>query len=377
MPTFRHPNRWRLIRRTALALGLVGCVAVLNVLPQKLVMVGPPQIVETLHPKVGVHTRLTDEVEAWKIQRTCEMVRQMGSPWIVEYFPWGYYESSKGRYDWSHPDLVIDHATAQGLTVLARIDFVPEWARPEDTTFRHLDADHYGDYAAFVAAFAARYAGRVEHLIIWNEPNLSFEWGYRPPDPEAYTELLRQAYLAAKEANPDVEVLMAGLAPTTAPEGNPWGLNDLIFLQRVYDAGGGEWMDGLAVHAYGLTFPADEPPDPSQINFRRAELTREVMVANGAGDVPIYITEGGWNDNPRWTKAVRPYQRIGYTLQAYELAESWPWCEAVCMWVMRFPWPQSTHQDSYAFVTPEFIPKPIYVEVGHYAHGEPYEYWSE
>lgn len=53
---------------------------------------GPQQHVITPNPEMGVHTRLTDEVEPWKIQRTLEMVRQMGAPWIVEYFLWAAHE---------------------------------------------------------------------------------------------------------------------------------------------------------------------------------------------------------------------------------------------------------------------------------------------
>jgi len=340
-----------------------------------LVTVGPPQTVETLNPKIGVHTRLTDEVEEWKIQRTLELVREMGARWVVEYFPWGYYEPARGRYAWSHPDVVIDHAVAQGLSVIARIDFVPEWARPEDTTFRYLDRPHYADYAAFVHAFVARYRGRVDHVIIWNEPNLSFEWGYRRPDPEGYTELLCLAYQRAKEANPEVQVLAAGLAPTLAPPGSEWGMDDLVFLQRMYDAGAGDCFDALAAHAYGMTAPPDDPADPQTINFARTELLREVMVRNNDAHKPIYVTEGGWNDHPRWTKAVRPYERIGYTIRAYEMAlHQWDWCEAVCMWAFRFPWPQKTYQDYFAFVSPEFITKPVYMDVRNYARGEPFEY---
>jgi hypothetical protein len=51
------------------------------------VPLGPQRTVQTINPKVGVHTRLTDEVEAAKIKRSLEMVREMGAPWIVEYFP--------------------------------------------------------------------------------------------------------------------------------------------------------------------------------------------------------------------------------------------------------------------------------------------------
>ena len=87
---------------------------------------------------------------------------------------------------------MIDHANRQGLTVIARLGLVPDWAKPKDTVSTYLDPEHYGEFAAYAAAFAEHFQGRVDYIIVWNEPNLSLEWGYRPPDPEAYTELLRQ-----------------------------------------------------------------------------------------------------------------------------------------------------------------------------------------
>ncbi len=336
--------------------------------PEPVVRLGPQQTVQSLNPKMGVHTRLTDEVEPWKIKRTLEMVREMGASWIVEFFPWGYYEQEKGRYDWSHPDLVVDHARAQGLTVVARIDFVPAWARPKDTTFRYLPQESFQDYADFVRAFVQHFRGRVLYVVIWNEPNLSFEWGYRLPDPEAYTRLLKLSYAAAKEADPTVQVLAAGLAPTLAPPESEWGMNDLTFLERMYQAGARGSFDGVAVHAYGGAFPAEDAASPELLNFRRAELVHEVMLRNGDGDVPCLITEAGWNDHRRWTKAVSAGLRMEYTVDAYRLAQSdWPWCSMVGMWAFRFPWPARTYQDSFTFVTPEFIAKPVYTRVQEYA----------
>ncbi|MHB9033430.1 MAG: beta-galactosidase [Anaerolineae bacterium] len=350
-------------------------ILLLSLPPARLVVVGEPQQVITSNPKVGVHTRLTDEVEEWKIQRTLQMVREMGSPWIVEYFPWAYYEPSKGHYDWGHADIVVNHAVAQGLSVIARIDMVPAWARPKDSTDRYLTPEHYADYADFISAFAKHFSGRVHYIVIWNEPNLSFEWGYRQPDPVTYTALLQSAYQSAKQANPEIKVLAAGLAPTTAPPGDEYGYNDLMFLESMLAAGAGEYMDGLAVHAYGMTFPPDDPPDAGVINFNRASLLHDVMVEYGYGSKKIYITEGGWNDNPRWTRAVRPYQRIAYTVRAYQQASAdWDWCAAVCLWAFRFPWAQNTYADSYAFVTTSFIPKPIYEDVQNYTQGKAYIY---
>ncbi len=359
---------WTDLLRLALFLVIVSQLARA---PRPVVRLGPSQRVETINPKIGVHTRLTDEVEEWKIKRTLEMVREMGATWIVEYFPWGYYEPQKGRYEWAHPDVVVNHAVNQGLTVVARIDFVPEWARPQETTYRYLDEAHFADYADFVAAFVKHFKGKVRYVIIWNEPNLSFEWGYRPVDPEAYTRLLCLACQRAKEANPEVQVVAAGLAPTLAPPGSEWGMDDLEFLQRMYDAGAKDCFDAMAIHAYGLTFPPDDPASPEVVNFARAELIHQVMARNGDGDKPCLITEGGWNDHPRWTKAVRPYQRVEYTIRAYQKAlEEWDWCEAVAMWAFRYPRSAGTYQDYFTFVTVDFIAKPVYLAVQQYAQGK-------
>lgn len=340
-----------------------------------LVGLGPQQAVQSVNPKMGIHTRLTDEVEPWKIKRTLEMVREMGTPWIVEYFPWAYHEPSPGSFDWSHADLVVDHARRQGLTVIARLGFVPEWARPDPedqaTTFTYLDDEHYDDFAEYVGAFVGHFQGRVEHIVIWNEPNISLEWGYRPVDPEGYTELLRAVYPRAKAANPDVVVLGGALAPTLAPAGDPEGMNDLEYLRRMLDAGAGEVMDGLAVHAYGWRMPPDAPADPKVVNFSRTELLHQLLVEAGYADLPLYITEGGWNDHPRWTKAVQPAQRAAFTIQAYEkVLEEWPWVEAAVLWAFRYPRPTNTFQDYFTFVMTDFTPKPIYFSVQRYAGGE-------
>jgi hypothetical protein len=335
--------------------------------PASGVPLGPQQHVETINPKLGIHTRLTDEVEARKIKRTLEMVREMGASWIVEYFPWSYLEPVPGIYDWTHADLVVNHANRQGLTVIARLGLVPEWARPRDSASSYLSPDRYGDFGDFVYAFVDHFKGRVSYIIIWNEPNLAMEWGFQPISPESYTGLLKIAYQRAKGANPEVEVLAGALAPTLAPPGSEWGMDDLAYLRGMYAAGAGDYFDILAAHAYGWVYPADDPPDPAVVNFRRTELLHQVMVEHGDADKPIMITEGGWNDHPRWTRAVKPAQRIEYTIRAYELAQEWDWCQAVALWAFRYPWAAQSYLDYFTFVTPDFEPKPIYLEVQRYA----------
>jgi hypothetical protein len=345
--------------------------------PYPLVVLDAQQTVLTHNPKIGVHTRLTDEVELWKIQRTLRMVGDMGAPWIVEFFPWPYIEPAEGKFVWDHSDHVIDHARSQGLRVIARLGWVPDWARPEnesgqtESTLTFLDRDAYQDFARFVATFSERYRGRVDHVILWNEPNLSFEWGYRPVDPAAYSEMLEVVYPVAKAQVPDLTILAGALAPTLEPPDSPAGLNDLLFLEGMYQAGAAPYFDGLAAHAYGLQAPPDAEPAEDALNYRRVELLREIMVRHGDEHKPVYITEAGWNDHPRWTASVSPSQRIRYTIDAYEWAQQhWPWSPVVVMWTFRLPAPRFNYRDNYAFVTTEFEPKPVYLEVQRYAQDE-------
>lgn len=330
-----------------------------------------PQVVQTSDPRVCVHTRLTDEVEEAKIQQTLRLVRQMGATSIVEFLPWSYVEIKEGEYHWLHPDRIITHAENQGLKVIARLGFVPPWARDEvdePTSANYLPEEAYPAFARYVAAFAERYAGRVDHIIIWNEPNLNFEWGGRPADPQSYTKMLKQAYQAAHNANPDVVILNGALAPTVAPPGgHEGGWDDLDYLRQMYKANAGEYFDAFAVHTYGFGLPPQVDPAPDALNFRRIELMREIMVANGDEGKPVYLTETGWNDHPRWAYGVSASQRIAYTIEMYEFTkEAYPWLDALCVWAFRYPAPTNSYPDYYTLVSPSFDIKPIYEALQEY-----------
>ena len=54
----------------------------------------------------------------------------------------------------------------------------------------------------FCAAVAERYQERISAYQIWNEPNLSREWGDNRPDPAGYVDLLAACSGAIREARP-------------------------------------------------------------------------------------------------------------------------------------------------------------------------------
>src|SRR5262249_5157433 len=266
------------------------------------------QRVATANPKIGIPPRPAGLDDEASIARSLEQVREMGAGWIVDLFPWAYAQPrSRYGYDWAGFDMVIRHAARQGLTVVARLDIVPEWARPHDSNDRYLDREHYVDYANYVAAFLQRYRPYgVRHVVIWNEPNLAFEWGRRPPDPEAYAALLKQVYPRAKAVAPDAVVIAGGLSPQPASCDGSERLGDLVYRERLYQAGAGPYFDMLAAHTYGAKVAPDAPPSVATINFRRVELLHATMAAFGDAHKQVIVTEGGWNDSLRWANAVLP-----------------------------------------------------------------------
>jgi hypothetical protein len=338
---------------------------------------GAQQTVITRHPRLCVHTRLTDEVETWKVKRTLEMVRLMGAQTIVEYFPWAYVQPTAHSSDFSHPDRIMRFANAQGLRVIARVGLVPHWARPRTApdqpapTDTHLDPHDYQAFADYLAQFAQRYHGQIAALVVWNEPNLALEWGYRAPDPSGYLKLLQVVYPTVKAVAPDLPIVAGTLAPTLEPSGSPNAMNDLTYLSALYANGFSQVYDVLGVHAYGMGQAFDQTPSPSVLNYRRVELVRQLMVSAGDGHKPIYITESGWNDSPRWVFASSPAERIHNTLGSYQWAEAhWQWADVVCSWAFRYPARYYSYFDHYSFVTPEFEALPIYEAVREWAVGQ-------
>ena len=143
------PRLWT-IAKLALILGVVWA---LTVSPKPLVTVGPQQTVRSINPKMGVHTRLTDEVEEWKIKRTLEMVREMGARWIVEYFPWAYAEPNRpGQYDVVARDR-SSTTPGPGAHGCGSARLCAAWARPKETSRPLSRRDHYDGFGNYVYDF--------------------------------------------------------------------------------------------------------------------------------------------------------------------------------------------------------------------------------
>ena len=327
-------------------------------------------------PQVGMNVFLEQEVDPANRQRSLDLLQAAGVTWIRQELPWEQIEPvakgqtvdpAYGGSTWAKFDDIVDRAAATGTSVMFRLDTSPRWALPpgaQDGLSPPMDLQDYFD---FVGEVAARYAGRVAAYQVWNEPNLTSEWGHKPPDPVAYAALLSGAAARIRAADPNARVVMAAMAPTLTD--NTDAINELVYLQRLYDAGIKGSFDVLAVQAYGLRGGPDDPRTSAEdLTFSRPTLVRQLMEANGDASLPVWATEMGWNVNP----ASFPVQQFGrvtpslqarYTVRAFQrMGEQWPWLQVGFVWYWKRPDDTNRDQDWFWFrvADPDFTLQPVY-----------------
>ena len=274
------------------------------------------------------------------IEPDLALVDKMGFGWVKQKFAWREIEGlEKGGFDWYRPDRIVDKVEKADLNLIVRLDQQPFWSEPEDNVFQDngppADMQDFGD---FCGAVAERFQGRIAAYQVWNEPNLSREWGDRSPNPAKYVELLKVCYEAIKKADPAAIVISAGLAPTGTD--SEFATPDTKFLQQMYDAGAADYFDVLGANAPGYKAYPELAPEEAESDefgggrwfaFRHVEDLREIMVANGDGDKQVAILEMGWTldqINPEYSWfAVDEATQADYLVRAYQYAaENWqPW----------------------------------------------------
>ena len=314
-------------------------------------------------------------------RRDLDLIRDAGFGWVKQNVGWRDVEgAAKGAFDWYFTDRIVAEAEERGLRILFRLDREPFWAIPGRGV--HSDngpPEDPQDFGDFCHAVAERYRGRVHAYQVWNEPNLSREWGGFPPDVAGYVELLRACYIGVKTADPGALVVSAGLAPTGS--GLPDAIPDTDYLKQMYEAGAGSYFDALGLNAPGYKAPPEVSPEEAAsaaeyggqpfFCFRHVETMRDIMVEYADDHKQVVILEMGWTtdlrpDSPYRWHAVTPEEQADYLVRAFEYAqENWdPWIGLMTVLSIADPaWTPEDEQFWWAVTEPswpETLVRPAY-----------------
>lgn len=148
-----------------------------------------------------------------------EFADDLRAGWERARFHWAYIQPN-GPDEWLDAELTdeeLERERSAGREVIGLLIGIPDWARDEQGLPRGLylspgDPDNL--WANFVREAVTRYRGRIDHWIIWNEPDV---WDTEHPgytwagDVGDYVQLLKIAYLVAHEVNPDSAIHLAAV----------------------------------------------------------------------------------------------------------------------------------------------------------------------
>lgn len=162
---------------------------------------------------------------------------------------------------------------------------------PTGSTTIPLPQPTPADFGAWCGEGATRYAGRVRHYGVWNEPNYA-RVGNLPA--EAYAPLFVACRDAIEAVDPTAKVYYGEIA--AGPRSCDYVRDTLRGPARVE-------ADGLAIHTYQWTIPPEQPERRECDGIGRLgdwkRLTRELHASGrlrtpAGGPVPLLLTEHGY-----------------------------------------------------------------------------------
>lgn len=246
---------------------------------------------------------------------------QLGAAWTRVRFQWADVQPD-GPDDWQPPidDETLAAELAAGREVVGLLIGVPGWARDRTGVPRGLALapDAPGNtWAVFVGDIVARYAGRIDRWIIWNEPDIAdrdapgHTWDGTL---EQFVQLQRTAYLAAKAANPDAFVHLGAFTYFWDPG----------YFDRFLDLVAAD--PEAAMHNYYFDVATAHLYFQPNAVYNVLYALRSVLDDHGL-DQPLWLVETNappMNDPywvvPNWTLAVGLHEQAAFIPQALAAA---------------------------------------------------------
>ena len=286
-----------------------------------------------------------------------EDTQQLHAAWNRIDVLWPELEPEAGHYDAARLatlDGLVDQLHAAGSRVLLNVRDVPEWA--SDSSYWSLPppgtpagyAPRYPmtqaalpRFEAFAKFLARRYAGRVQTLECWNEPNL---WVFLYPqrtrtDPDfaahTYLTMLRAFSEGVRRAGTRVRVV--GGATASWGDDSVFNTNPFRFADYLARHGAASLMDVYSHHAY--TPGASRHRSPGAMPDRPADtvtLGNLDSLLHLFPATPFYITEYGYSTEP--SVAFGQYYvseglQARYLRRAYAVAARYPQVKLL-MWYL-------------------------------------------
>ena len=296
------------------------------------------------------------------LARYLDGVQAAHASWIRVDFNWSSIQSGgPAYYNWIAFDAVVNAARSRGLNVLGTILYTPAWARGAGTN-GVTPPTNLADYSNFVKAAVTHYGLLGVHAYeIWNEPNIVQFWA-PGPDPARYTQMLKLAYAAAKQADSSATVVSAGLSPYGSyGNADAQHMNPISFLEKMYANGAAGNMDAVGWHPYNYPYGIGYYGWSAWSQMSQTTPSaRSVMSANGDGAKQIWATEFGAPTGST-SNSMSMAAQAQLVTDSYAALKGWSWAGPAFFYSYRDNGTNlSNVEDNFGVLYNNWAPKPAY-----------------
>ena len=252
-------------------------------------------------------------------------------------------------YEFTDLDDLIRSAAMRGITVMLTIWGTPSWANGEKPP--NVAPDRMGDLRDFTRAIADRYSGRhpgfpfVGYYTVWNEPNSTrflapaFDDAGNPVSPYTYASICRSAYAGLKEGNSLATVAIGQTASRGSKSGRH-GADSMApgtFARLLAEVTPAVPFDAWAHHPYSdLGFgPLQRYRFPNVNLATLHTFEQKLDLWFHRADIPIWISEYGFETRPGRAGGVSVAQQAAYVRQSLAIAAADPRVQMFIWFVLR------------------------------------------
>jgi len=232
--------------------------------------------------KVGIHLAQPSDED---IDRADELINSSGGVW--GYVTIVIHEDDLSRDKWQP---IFDKLRERRLIPIIRLATRANgesWERPHSK-----DAE---EWVSFLNSL--NWVVRNRYIILFNEPNHGTEWGGEV-DTQSFGEVNEAFARKLKAASTDFFIMMGGM-DVSAPQQKPRYMDASVFLRETIEEIGVEdfntYFDGLSSHSYPNPGFVGSVRGVGRGSIRTYVWELSLLKNMGIKDLPVFITETGWN----------------------------------------------------------------------------------
>jgi hypothetical protein len=203
--------------------------------------------------------------------------------WLAIDLDWQSIAPKNGTVDWTRLDPILQSATNSHVPVMVSLQKAPGWAQTPQGPNPDL-------VSQMVSLLAQRYPKAIQAIELFPGANTTQGWG-KPANAQAYIKVLKTALEGLKKNKSSIFLVAGGLQPLPHTNDPAQGIDDLVFLQTLYQNGLKELVNVITAQGVNLSGEPLQAPEKSENRvLRHYEEIRSVMLANHHDSGLIWIT---------------------------------------------------------------------------------------